>query len=276
MLAYETIGSGEPLVLVHGIGHRRQAWYPVVERLSEHRQVLLFDLPGHGQSAALDTGGRPVKDVLQDHLVAFLDALGLERPHIAGYSLGGRIALEAGADGLARSVTGLAPAGFWRSRADFAYIRGLFATMTTLAHYTRPIAPHLTRTRAGRAVMYAWLLRHPTLLDPEVALGDFHALLAARPALRTIIAGGYPFDRTLPADVPVTIAWGTHDRVLRPHQAKRARRILPSATHITLPHCGHVPMSDNPALVADVLLRGSALPAAAAPVTPAEPELRAS
>ncbi len=68
MLAYERFGTGEPLVLVHGISHRRQAWYPVAEQLAEHREVILFDLPGHGESPELVTDGRSVKDVLQDEL----------------------------------------------------------------------------------------------------------------------------------------------------------------------------------------------------------------
>ena len=63
MLAHERIGSGEPLVLVHGIGHRRQAWYPVVDRLAEHREVILLDLPGHGESPALVPDGRPIKAI---------------------------------------------------------------------------------------------------------------------------------------------------------------------------------------------------------------------
>jgi pimeloyl-ACP methyl ester carboxylesterase len=58
MLAYECFGTGEPLVLVHGISHRRQAWYPVAEQLAEHREVVLFALPGHGESPEIVTDGR--------------------------------------------------------------------------------------------------------------------------------------------------------------------------------------------------------------------------
>ena len=112
MLAYERIGSGPPLVLLHGVGHRRQAWYPVVDLLSSQREVILVDLPGHGESDPFVPAGRPVVDALRDELVAFLGEQGLDRPHIAGNSLGGRMALEAGAIGLARSVTALSPAGF--------------------------------------------------------------------------------------------------------------------------------------------------------------------
>jgi pimeloyl-ACP methyl ester carboxylesterase len=57
--------------------------------------------------------------------------------------------------------------------------------------------------------------------------------------------------------VPVTLAWGTKDRLLLPRQANRAMSVLPGARWVSLPGCGHVPMNDDPALVARVLLDGS-------------------
>ncbi|HWJ66538.1 MAG TPA: alpha/beta fold hydrolase [Nocardioides sp.] len=260
MLAHERIGSGEPLVLVHGIGHRRQAWYPVVDRLAEHREVILFDLPGHGESAPLVHDGRSVKDQLHDVLVDFFADLGLDRPHIAGNSLGGRIALEAAADDLVSSATTLAPAGFWRGSLDFLYIRAVFVALTGAATLAQPVAPALMRSAAGRAAAMGLLMAHGGRLDPELALGDLRGLVAAKPALRTIIEGGEPFDREIDPSVPVTVAWGSRDLVLLPYQATRARKALPHAEHLTLPGCGHVPMIDDVDLVADVLLEGSAHP----------------
>lgn len=257
MLAYERHGSGDPLVLIHGIGHRRQAWYPVVDQLAEHRDVILVDLPGHGDSPDLNANGLPVKEAIEADLMAFFDDLGLDRPHVAGNSLGGRVAMEIAADGRARSVTGLAPAAFWKNSTDFIYIDNLFRAVTTAAGASKPVAPYLVRTSAGRRLLLSWLTTSPENIEPDVALADLKALLAARPALRTIMDGAYPFARTIPTDVPVTIAWGTHDRVLLPYQAKRARTAMPEANHVTLPNCGHVPMSDDPRLIADVILRGS-------------------
>ena len=257
MLAHERFGSGEPLVLVHGIGHRRQAWYPVAERLAEHREVILFDLPGHGESPALVHDGRTVKDRLRAELEDFFADQGLDRPHIAGNSLGGRISLEAAADGLVSSATTLAPAGFWSGRLEFAYIRAVFAVLTGAATLARPIAPALLRSGPGRAVAMGLLMSHGSRLDAELALGDLRGLVAAKPALRTIIDGGEPFASVIDRSVPVTVAWGTRDLVLLPYQARRAREALPHAEHITLPGCGHVPMADDVDLVVDVLLTGS-------------------
>ncbi|RHW27309.1 alpha/beta fold hydrolase [Nocardioides immobilis] len=257
MLAYERFGTGEPLVLVHGISHRRQAWYPVAEQLAEQREVILFDLPGHGESPDLVRDGRPVKDVLQQELIALLSELDLDRPHIAGNSLGGRIALEAAVDGLVSSATGLSPAGFWKGNLDFAYIRAHFAVLLAAARLTQPLAPSLARSGVARKLMLGSLMTHGENLDRDRVVGDLNSMIAARHALKTIIAGGYPFDGELPADIPVTIAWGTKDRLLLPYQAERARRQLPNAEHLWLEGSGHVPMSDDVEGVVDVLLRGS-------------------
>ena len=260
MLAYERFGSGEPLVLVHGIGHRRQAWYPVVDRLAEQREVILLDLPGHGESPALVPDGRPVRDILRDILEDFFAELGLDRPHIAGNSLGGRIALEAAADDLVSSATTLAPAGFWRNRLDFAYIRAVFTLLTGAATIAQPVAPTLLKSGPGRAAAFGLLMTKGNRLDAELALGDLRGLVHARPALETIIDGGFPFDRPIDAAIPITVAWGTRDLVLLPYQAKRARRQLPDAEHITLAGCGHVPMVDDLDRICEVLLQGSAHP----------------
>jgi pimeloyl-ACP methyl ester carboxylesterase len=258
MLAFERVGAGEPLVLVHGIGHRRQAWYPVLDQLAEHREVILVDLPGHGESDPLVTEGRPIQDVLGEQFRHFLADQQLCRPHVAGNSLGGRIALEAGAAGDARSVTALAPAGFWRSDRGFAYTHRLFATMVGLSRRLQPEAPLMARGKLGRAVMFGLVTTHPGNIDSERALGDFRAFTAALPALREIISQATPFAAEIPDSVPVTIAWGTRDLVLPIYQARVARGALPVATHLRLPGCGHVPMSDDPELVARVLLDGSA------------------
>jgi pimeloyl-ACP methyl ester carboxylesterase len=257
MLAYERFGTGEPLVLVHGISHRRQAWYPVAEQLAEHRDVILFDLPGHGQSPALAAEGRPVKEALQDQLLELFFELDLDRPHIAGNSLGGRIALEAAADGLVSSATGLSPAGFWKGDVDFLYVRAHFAALQASARVVGPAAPRLARSASARRLMLASLMTHGHRVAPDHLVGDLEYMVAARPALKRIFQEGVPFQGVIASDVPVTIAWGSKDRVLLPYQAERARKQLPGAEHVWLEGSGHVPMHDDVDGVVDVLLRGS-------------------
>lgn len=275
MLAFERHGSGEPLVLVHGLTHRRQAWYPVLDELAEQREVILVDLPGHGQSPPLEPAGRPVADVLREQFKQFLADQHLDRPHVAGNSLGGLIALHAGAEGDARSVTALSPAGFWRSQAQFAYTRQLFVRACALAGRLGPRGEALARSRAGRQLMYGVLCAHPARVPVDQALGDFRAFLTARPALRLLLAAAEPFDRPIPREIPVTIAWAARDLVLPPWQAEIARQEYPNAAHILMRGVGHVPMTDNPRFVAKVLLRGSAPAASVAPFDAARPAVPA-
>jgi pimeloyl-ACP methyl ester carboxylesterase len=269
MLASERHGSGEPLVLVHGVTHRRQVWYPVLDQLAEHREVILVDLPGHGESDPFVTDGLPVAEALRRDFRQFLAEQELERPHVAGNSLGGRIALEAGAAGDARSVTALSPAGFWRTEASFAYTKRIFTSAANLSERLGPRVHLLARTAAGRRMIYALLMAHPGRMTADHARGDIRGFVYARPALRELLAGATPFDQAIPASVPVTVAWAARDLVLPTWQAAVAKRTLPNAEHIVMRGVGHVPMYDNPDLVAEVILRGSAPTADVTPIQPA-------
>jgi pimeloyl-ACP methyl ester carboxylesterase len=254
-LAYERLGSGPPLVLLHGVGHRRQAWGAVLDRLTPHRDVIVADLPGHGESPPLAEG--PVVDALLGPVRALLDDLGVARPHVAGNSLGGRLALEAAAAGWAASATALSPAGFWRTEREAAMAKATFKVMEVAGGRLRRFGPALSRHTAGRAVLYGAIISRPSRMPAEQALGDMTAFLAAHDALNAILAELAAFTGQIPGHIPVTIAWGTKDRLLRPRQVLVARARLPQARIRPLPGCGHVPMTDDPALVADVLLQGS-------------------
>jgi pimeloyl-ACP methyl ester carboxylesterase len=255
-LAYERLGSGPPLVLLHGVGHRRQAWEAVLDRLTPHRDVILADLPGHGESPPLDPG-LPIMEALLGPVKALLDELDVAHPHVAGNSLGGRLALEAAVAGWAASATGLSPAGFWRNDREAAMARATFKAMQAAGGRLQRFGPALSRHTAGRALVYGAIVSRPSRMTPEQALGDMTAFLAAHDALETILAQMTPFTGQVPDGIPVTIAWGTKDRLLRPPQVLVAKARLPQARIRPLPGCGHVPMTDDPALVADVLLQGS-------------------
>jgi pimeloyl-ACP methyl ester carboxylesterase len=85
-IAYARTGSGPPLVLVHGITESRRTWDPLVPALAERFDVVAVDLRGHGESAKV-----PPFDVgtLAEDVAELTAALGLERPHLIGHSLGG-------------------------------------------------------------------------------------------------------------------------------------------------------------------------------------------
>ncbi|MEO3782597.1 alpha/beta hydrolase [Actinocorallia sp. B10E7] len=255
MLAYERVGTGEPLVLLHGLAHRRQGWYPVLDRLTDEREVILVDLPGHGESPELGPG-KPT-ETMRKELRLLLDGLGLDRPHVAGNSLGGRLALELAAEGAARSATALSPAGFWNTGAEFAYTRTLFQVVTSLASRLETRSERIVATKAGRALLFSWIYARPHTALPDLALGDYRSMLRALPTIERFIDDSEPLRAAVSPDVPVTIAWGRRDLVLPLYQSSVARRRVPHARHLRLPNCGHVPMVDDPALIAKLLLRGS-------------------
>lgn len=95
-IAWERRGTGEPLLLVHGLGYARWGWEPVADALADAHELVLFDNRGIGESDA-PPGPYSVSDMAED-AVAVLDAAGLERAHVLGTSLGGMIALQLALD----------------------------------------------------------------------------------------------------------------------------------------------------------------------------------
>jgi pimeloyl-ACP methyl ester carboxylesterase len=252
VINHDRRGTGEPLVLIHGIGHRWQAWAPVIDELARHHEVIAIDLPGFGASPVPD-GGMP-RDMAGavDGVARGLADLGVRRPHVAGNSLGGAIALELAAAGLAASATAFSPAGFF-TRGEG---RRALAVLCLLRATTYQPPPVLRRALARKPVLrasFGRLMERPEALDLDRLIGDAMALRGGA-GFRSVArsARGYEF-RGHPS-VPVTVAWGSRDRILRPRQAERARERLPEARHVTLEGCGHVPMSDNPTRVATLIL----------------------
>ncbi|MFG2319113.1 MULTISPECIES: alpha/beta fold hydrolase [Streptomyces] len=256
-LAYARVGAGEPLLLLHGIGHHRQAWDPVVDILATERDVIAVDLPGFGASPALPPGLPHDLPTTSAVLGAFCAALGVDRPHVAGNSLGGLLALELGRENLVRSVTALSPAGFWTQaerRYAFGVLTGMRRTARTLP---LPLVERLSRTAAGRTALTSTIYARPGRRSPEAVVAETLALAHAEGFAETLRAGrSVLFTDDVPG-IPVTVAWGSRDRLLLPRQGVRAKRTVPRARLVRLPGCGHVPMNDDPALVARVLLDGS-------------------
>ncbi|MFH9741332.1 alpha/beta fold hydrolase [Streptomyces roseolus] len=257
-LTYERRGAGEPLLLLHGIGHHWQAWEPVLDVLAAERDVIAVDLPGFGASDGLPPGCAYDLSTVTPVLAAFCAAVGAERPHVAGNSLGGLLALQLGREKAVRSVTALSPAGFW-SEAERRYA---FTTLRAMRASARavpvPLIGRLSRTPAGRTLLTSTIYARPGRRSPEAAAAETMALRGATGFDETLAAGRTVLFRDdLPA-LPVTLAWGSRDRLLPRRQGVRAKRTLPGARLVRLPGCGHVPMNDDPALVARVVLDGSA------------------
>ncbi|MFE7776936.1 alpha/beta fold hydrolase [Streptomyces sp. NPDC057445] len=253
-VAYERRGSGEPLLLLHGIGHHWQAWEPVLPLLAPERDVIAIDLPGFGTSPSLPDGMSYDLSTVVPALGAMCEALGIDRPHVAGNSLGGLIALELGREKLVRSVTALSPAGFW-TQGERRYA---FGTLLAMRRGSRmlplKLIDGLSRSAAGRAALTSTIYARPGRRSPEAVVAETLALRDAGGFHGTLGAGRRVLFTDDVPGMPVTVAWGTRDRLLLPRQGVRAKKSIPGARLVRLPGCGHVPMNDDPALVARVIL----------------------
>ncbi|WP_055696964.1 alpha/beta fold hydrolase [Streptomyces silaceus] len=253
-ISYERAGAGEPLLLLHGIGHHRQAWDPVIEILAAEHDVIAADLPGFGTSPALPDGLAYDLATVVPVLGAFCEALGIERPHVAGNSLGGLLALELGREKLVRSVTALSPGGFW-SPAERRYA---FTTLIAMRRGARllplPAIERLSGSAAGRTALTSTIYARPWRRSPGAVVAETLALRDASGFDATLAAGRDVVVRDDVPGLPVTVAWGTRDRLLLPRQGIRAKHAIPGARLVRLPGCGHVPMHDDPALVSRVIL----------------------
>lgn len=245
-------GGGPPLLLIHGIGHRCQAWEPVLDRLAEAHEVIALDLPGFGASPVPPEGMPADMAATVARFPELLGELGVDRPHVAGNSLGGAIALELAAAGLAASATAFSPAGFF-TVAERRRAMAILSLLRAQTFLPEPVIRAALRRRAVRAACFGPLVADPARLTLDRAVGDSLALRRGK-GFRPIARAARHYQFTGTPAVPVTVAWGTRDRILPPREADRARARLPQARHVALPGCGHVPMSDDPELVASVIL----------------------
>jgi pimeloyl-ACP methyl ester carboxylesterase len=246
MLEHSRTGGGPPIVLLHGIGLERHVWDPVVPLLAREHEVIAVDLPGFGASAPL--AGPPTVAAL----AAAVEELGLERPHVAGNSLGGGIALELGRRGSAGSVCAISPIGFAAGR-ERAYARMTLDAMHAMASALDARAEIAYGGPARRAALMSLVLARPWRMPAEAAAHMNHCTARA-PGWHATLPEVTAWRPQMPA-CPTTIAWAQRDRLLLAgRQAPRAARWLPQARHVTLRGCGHVPMWDDPEQVARAIL----------------------
>lgn len=254
-ISYTRAGSGEPLVLIHGLGATRLVWKPQLEDLARERDVIALDMPGFGDSAPLPDDRAPTATALGEEISELLSGLGIERPHLAGNSLGGWVALEMAQAGHAASVCLLSPAGLWQTPLGPRSVntRGL-------AKLARPVLMLAARREATRERMLRSVVGRPENVPAEDGLQmirdwiDAPGYAASNEEMRRHV-----FEDPERITVPVTIAWGELDRLVAP---PKPHRRPPGARFVTLEGCGHTPNWDDPELITRVLLEASASEAA--------------
>ena len=255
-IAYDRVGSGDPLVLIHALAARRQIWAPLIERLAAEREVVAIDQPGFGESPVDEAGDDLTVAERAARLRELFAELGLQRPHVAGNSIGGAIALELGRAGAARSVTAFSPIGFWGSPGK-AWCKAALRGGDWAARHS-PAAERVPLTWL-RLNLFLYAFGRPFAPPAEQVLATAAGNGSA--GFRGAVEGGLDYDFADPGElaaIPVTVAWGRRDLLcFFWTQSRRARRLLPGARHVTIPRGGHIPFFDAPDICAEILLRNS-------------------
>ncbi|MGW4094485.1 alpha/beta fold hydrolase [Nocardia sp. NPDC004750] len=256
--------SKPPLVLLHGVTMSERVWDDVTPLLAARHEVITPTAVGHrGGPRALR---RPARvEHLVDDIERRLDGLGLRRVHVAGNSLGGWMAIELARRGRAETVCALSPAGFWEAgdRSRAAATRRIAREVST-GRLLGFLAPVGLRSAAVRRTALRNIAVHGDRACAAQAMTFLRDLLGC-----TVTADLLGTDEQIaaldPLPCPITVAWSERDRVL-PAQIHIpiARARLPEAAFSVLPDTGHVPMIDDPELVAHTILTTTSMTAAEA------------
>ena len=176
-------GRGRPLLLVHGLGGSWRSWDPVLPALTDHREVIAIDLPGHGGAPAKPDSGTFAG--LAASLERFILAENMENVAAVGSSMGARLVLEMAVRGRVGAVVALDPGGFWRG-----WERSFFATTIgasiKLVRALGPALPALSRTALGRTALLAQLSARPWALSPDLVADELKTF-AATPTFDALV-----------------------------------------------------------------------------------------
>jgi pimeloyl-ACP methyl ester carboxylesterase len=249
-LSVLSAGTGpETIVCLHGLGGTKASFLPTVSALADSYRVVALDLPGFGESDK-PIGAPYDAPWFARSVFAAMDALGIERAHIAGNSMGGRVAIETGLTDPDRTagLLLLSPALAWlRPRPWAPVLRALRPELGLLQPAPRPVVEAMVRrlvpaanggwtaagvdeflrsylTRSGRAAFYA-AARNIYLDEPHGERGFWTRLEALQ--------------------CESLFVWGRKDTLVPIGFMKHVEKALPRARHVEL-DCGHVPQVERP------------------------------
>ena len=245
------------LVLLHGFSNSGKIWQEVVPLLSDHCAVYTPTALGH-------RGGPPVQlrpvtmDDVIDAAEGYLDDHGLNRPHIAGNSMGGFIAIELARRGRAATVCGFSPAGFWSAgdalHAKAANTVNNWKRKVAISRLTRPIAPLMLKSATLRRLAMRDSACHGDRLTASQALELIDDTLNCS-VIDDLLSADWETAPLDPLPCPITIAWSEKDAWFPlAVYSNNVREHLPQATFEILPGVGHLSMVDDPGLVARTIL----------------------
>ena len=216
-IRYKVAGEGEPIVLVHGLSGSPRWWSRNVPAIAERYRVYLVDLPGFGTMRSLRR--RFVLAEAAAWLSEWMEAVGLERAHLVGHSMGGYVSvrLAASRPDLVRRLVRVAPSGIPTERSMLGHLIPLLLA----ARYAAPaFVPVLVRDALRTGPTTLWRAARDLLA--EDVRGD----------LRNIAA-------------PTLLVWGENDPLIPPAVGDLLREEIPDSRLLVLHGAGHVPMFDQ-------------------------------
>ena len=257
-LSWLQAGHGEPVLMLHGLGATKASFLPTINALAPTYRVIALDLPGFGDAekpfgAAYDAAffARFVSEAL--------DTFALERAHIIGHSMGGRVALELALQHAERvqSLTLLTPSLAWRRPRRWApYLRFVRPELSMLQPAPRAIVDRLVR-RMVPGANDGW----SAVGVDEFLRGFVHprgraAFYAAARSIYLEKPSGPKglWDRMGAIEAPALFVWGTRDRLVPVAFARHVERAVPHAHHLEL-DCAHVPQFERPRELHAAVLR---------------------
>jgi pimeloyl-ACP methyl ester carboxylesterase len=252
-VAWESWGSGPPLVLVHGTPWSSLTWRHIAPVLSASWTVYAYDLPGYGASEQRD--GQDISLAAQGRVLCeLLDAWGAERPALVGHDIGGGIALRAALvhDRALAALAVLDPVALAPWGSPF------YRLVREHPDVFAALPPHIHAAVADAYVRSA--LAFPVAPDVLDALVDPWRSPAGQAALYRQIAQGDERDkeefraRLGALECPALILWGEADPWIPVERGRELARLIPQAELHTIAGAGHLVQEDAPGAVLQHLL----------------------
>lgn len=253
-------GSGQPLLLVHGLGSSVENWLFSVAPLAKRFRVVAPDLLGFGLTDKPRDPNEMRLERASSFLGAFMDAVGIDAADVAGNSMGGIVSLQFVLDDPSRvkKLVLVNPAGFGRE----VHISYRLQSVPLLGEILA------TPSRRGTLLALETAAYQHDFIDDDLA-ERFHRLGQTpgnKEAYLTAVRRGVdvrgvkaeildPLHRRIPGiSAPTLLIWGRHDRILPISQLETARRLMPQARVYIFENCGHIPMFECPDEFIQVML----------------------
>lgn len=257
-----TMGAGPNVLLLHGLGGTRASFFETAAALSRRYRVHAPDLPGFGSSSKPPLGAYSAR-WFADIVLGLMDELEIERAHVVGNSMGGRVAIEVGLTAPHRvgALALLCPAVAWIRRGLHPIVRLLRPEFGLLPHGFR---------RSTVASQFWSIFYNRDVLDPavgELMVDEFRRIYHTAGARYAFLAsarniyleapfghrGFYP--RLSGLTPPALFVWGSHDSLVPPAFSRHVGNWLPEAEQVTIDGCGHVPQVEHPDQINRLLMR---------------------